>query len=861
MLQPCSSLRRFAQLSLLPVVALCVSAGEIKLERDSAEGVYWAGAKPTWTVRWVADAAQSDEAPPTDAHFKFLRGGATEVLGGLIMWERDQTTALTVKIDRPDSMLLEVRWTDDEGEEQVVRSGAIASPQNIQSAVGAPDDFDAFWAAKLAELAAVSANTRLTSVETEAEGVDYWHLTMDNIRGSHINGQLARPEGDEKLPALLIVQWAGVYGLKPDWVTERAEEGWLTLNILPHDLPIDEPEAFYEAQREGPLKDYWEIGNDDPDTSYFLRMYLSCYRAVEYLKSRPDWNGETLVVMGTSQGGQQTFVTAGLHPDITAALALVPAGADMLAPEQGREPAFPRWYEKTEARSAVAVREASRYYDIANFASRIRAPMLVGVGLQDTVCPPAGVYAAINQVPSYTEVVVLPESGHQNVNDSQAEYYRRSNENWLPALQRGQLPPQKLTNATARRAMLDKLGIDDTRPGADPNNPDSPNAVNYDESKATRFPDLPDPLTTEAGEPVETAEAWWQVRRPEIVAQFESEVYGHIPAGVPEVTWVVVDEYPERKGPFEVITRRLEGRLDNSAYPFVEVAIALTVSVRADATGAVPAVLNFGWPPAIMAMFPRPPGPTWEEEVLARGWASASMVPTSFQADNGAGINQGVIGLTAKGQIRAPDEWGALRAWAWGASRCLDFFETDAAVDGDKVVLEGLSRYGKAVAVAMAFDERFPVAFIGSSGAGGGKLLRRDFGERVENLAGDYANHWMAGNFMKYAGPLDWDDLPVDAHELLALCAPRPIFISVGASEVEGHWLDHRGMFLAGVEAGPVYELLGQKSLGTAEYPDEGVAIDGGEIAWRQHHGGHTTLPNWSAFFDWVSRYIPVEAP
>ena len=180
------------------------------------------------------------------------------------------------------------------------------------------------------------AHPRLEPVELKIADVDYWKITMDNIRGTQIHGQLARPVGDESLPALLIVQWAGIYGLESSWATDRAAEGWLTLNILPHDLPIDESEEFYDKQRSGPLKNYWAIGNDDRDSSYFLRMYLSCYRAVEYLKSRPDWNGRTLVVMGTSQGGQQTLVTAGLHRDITAALALVPSGCDMLAPEVGR---------------------------------------------------------------------------------------------------------------------------------------------------------------------------------------------------------------------------------------------------------------------------------------------------------------------------------------------------------------------------------------------------------------------------------------------------------------------------------------------------------------------------------------------
>src|SRR6516225_2571058 len=163
------------------------------------------------------------------------------------------------------------------------------------------------------------------------------------------------------------------------------------------------------------------------------------------------------------------------------------------------------------------------------------------------------------------------------------------------------------------------------------------------------------------------------------------------------------------------------------------------------------------------------------------------------------------------GSPRKLDDWGALRAWAWGASRALDYFETDKSVDFKHVGIEGLSRYGKAALITMAYDSRFAIGFIGSSGEGGAKILRRNFGEQVENLAGSGEYHWMSGTFLKYGGPLAPCDLPVDAHELIALCAPRPVFISYGAPSgrgAEGQWVDQRGSFLAAVAAGPVYELL-----------------------------------------------------
>ena len=432
--------------ALWVITALCAlapaTAQRFDVHPDRSSGVYAAGDTVHWTVTW-----QGDEIPPP-ARYVVKLGGIKVTEEGELAFA-DGTARLVSRIDEPNALLLEVSW---EGEEQTQRelAGILASPQQIQPAAGVPDDFDAFWAAKIAELAAVPMNTRLESGEAGQDGVDYWKIWMDNIRGTQIQGQLARPAGaTENLPALLIVQWAGVYPLQKPWAVDRAAEGWLTLNILAHDLPIDEPMEFYQEQRRGALSDYAGIGADDREESYFLRMYLSCYRAVEYLKTRPEWNGETLVVMGTSQGGQQTLVTAGLHPeDLTAALALVPAGADMLAPEADHAPAFPRWYTKTAGRDAAAVHQTSRYFDAANFATRIKVPVLVGVGLEDVTCPPATIFAATNQIATHTEVVVLPISGHQNVNGSQEPYNDRAYRHWLPALREGRpLPMAQMPTA------------------------------------------------------------------------------------------------------------------------------------------------------------------------------------------------------------------------------------------------------------------------------------------------------------------------------------------------------------------------------------------------------------------------------
>jgi hypothetical protein len=249
--------------------------------------------------------------------------------------------------------------------------------------------------------------------------------------------------------------------------------------------------------------------------------------------------------------------------------------------------------------------------------------------------------------------------------------------------------------------------------------------------------------------------------------------------------------------------------------------------------------------------------------VLARGWGFAVLSPTSYQADDGSGLTEGIIGLVNKGQPRTLDDWGALRAWAWGASRALDYFETDQAVDARQVGLVGHSRFGKAALVTLAYDPRFAIAYVSSSGEGGAKLYRHIFGEQISNLTSPSLYHWMDGNFLKYGGPLTPGDLPIDNHELIALCAPRPVFIGGGASTGDGYanpggdaWADPRGMFLAEVAAGPVYRLLGKKDLGTTEFPLLETTLIAGDLAFRQHSGGHTPAPNWPAFLDFASRYL-----
>jgi hypothetical protein len=428
------------------------------------------------------------------------------------------------------------------------------------------------------------------------------------------------------------------------------------------------------------------------------------------------------------------------------------------------------------------------------------------------------------------------------------------------------LPPVQMSAEQDHQRMMDLLHITSLRPGVS-GDPKSPNSANYDESKANPYPKLPDPLLLNDGRKVTTAKMWWSERRPEIIEDFDREVYGRVPRSTPRVRWEVTGLARETQAQVPVIVKRLVGHVDNSSYPPVTVDIQLTLTTPADAPGPVPVIMELSFDPAWLARFraqmaargmkppPIPPGPTWQEQVLAKGWGYAIFIPTSVQADNGEGLTQGIIGLCNHGQPRKLDDWGALRAWAWGASRALDYLETDKSVDARHVGLAGHSRYGKASLVALAYDRRFAIAYISSSGKGGAPPFRRNLGEQLENLAATGEYHWMAGNFLKYAGPLTAADLPADSHELVALCAPRPVFLSAGATEGDG-WVDARGTFMAGVGAGPVYKLLGKKGLGTSEFPPLGTPLMDGDVAFCQHTGGHVPQPNWPIFIRFADRYF-----
>ena len=447
------------------------------------------------------------------------------------------------------------------------------------------------------------------------------------------------------------------------------------------------------------------------------------------------------------------------------------------------------------------------------------------------------------------------------------------------------------------RDMQKKLGITRLRPGPS-GNPSHPNAANTDESKANPYPELPDVLKLKNGDMVTTAEMWWNRRRLEIVEDFEQEVIGRVPTNVPSVKWDVRETRERKSGEIETVEKHLMGLVDNSACPEIQVQISMSLTLPKNATKPVPILLMFGptpfdplppWLAARREVAGVPPGPTRESQLIDAGWGIAMLNPTSIQDDaggarpigpgsgneannqekRGGGLTRGIIGLTNLGQSRKPDDWGALRAWAWGASRGFDYLATEPMVDTKKIGIEGVSRYGKAALVTMAFDQRFAMVLIGSSGEGGASLYRRNFGEAVENLTGSGEYHWMAGNFLKYGtaessfGAMNASHLPVDSHELIALCAPRLTFISYGIPEKgDALWLDQQGSYMAAIAAQRVFRLLGAKDLGrsddyrTEKMPAVNFDLLDGDLAWRQHDGGHTDAPNISHFIRWATTHF-----
>lgn len=399
-----------------------------------------------------------------------------------------------------------------------------------------------------------------------------------------------------------------------------------------------------------------------------------------------------------------------------------------------------------------------------------------------------------------------------------------------------------------------------TNLGSDPNgNPlrralKTGHVSNYDERNVRPYT-LPDPLVLSDGRPVGDAKTWLTRRRLEIIRQYETEIYGRVPPVAPTVRWQVI-ETDRQARENTAIMKRVVGAIGQAPDgPRINV----TVYTPVQAKRPVPMILlvNFGGAPAPATATARGTpvrsgDPPVAADIIARGWGYATVGYLDIQPDRTGTRHEGVIGLTGQpGQEPAPDDWGTISAWAWGISRILDYFVTDRSVNAKQIAVQGHSRLGKTVLWAAAKDERIAAVFSSCSGEMGASLARRDWGETVDDMAQNFP--WQfAGNFQKWAGR--WSEMPVDSHMLIALSAPRPVFITGGTTD---QWADPVGEFLAEVAAGPVYRLLGRKDLGVMELPPLDTPLTSGELGWHYHTGGHAATPaDWKAFLEFLGKYF-----
>ncbi len=676
--------------------------GDVAVVPLKATGIYELGEKAGWTIKVAEGAA----APTGKYSFVIRKNNLEQIKSGEFDLSSGSAT-IDATLDEPAMLYLDITPppAEDGSNKKHLVAGAAIAPTKLAPSTPRPDDFDSFWDAKIKWLKEVPENAVLAPGESGKEDVDYATIQMDHVNGTHVYGQMAKPKKEGKFPALVIFQWASPpYALQKQWVTDHAAKGWLTLNIEPHDVLPNQPRKYYDALPKE-IKNYQSIGNNDRDKSYFLEMYLRDYRAVDYIASRPEWDGKTLVVMGTSMGGQQSLCVAGLHPKVTHVIVDEPAGCDTNGPLHGRQSGYPNFPS-----SSPKIMETALYFDAINFAPHIKAPALVAMGFVDTIAPPAGIWTAFNQIPGPKEAAPMIDSPHNNLatKAQQMPYTNRSAE-WLDTLASGgevhvnnvardwcaaassALEPRGAVRqrATPRqhepekhfddhRNMMEQLGVKTLRRGADPNNQST-----FDEATANPYKDsMPDVLKMKDGTPVTRADQW-PARRAEIAEDFAREVYGRIPDNVPAVTWKVVETTTGESGGIPTITKKLEGHVDNSAYPQLTVNIDASFTVPADAKSPVPMMLVFGFggnrrgPPRAMAP---PMGKPWTQQAIEKGWGYGTIVPTSFQPDNNK-LTTGIIGLTNKGEPRSRIS-GATAGLAMGREPADRLFRSEPGFDG-----------------------------------------------------------------------------------------------------------------------------------------------------------------------------------
>ena len=394
--------------------------------------------------------------------------------------------------------------------------------------------------------------------------------------------------------------------------------------------------------------------------------------------------------------------------------------------------------------------------------------------------------------------------------------------------------------------------------------------VNYDEARVGTDT-LPDPLRMADGAPVRDVKTWEAKRRPEILHLFEEDQFGRSPGRPAGMSFDVFDKgTPALNGTALRRQVTVYFSADHNG-PKMD----LLIYLPGGATKPVPLLLNLSFSPNSLTVDDPGvrPGLVWGRDhkkvpaaegraigklnvapFLAQGIGVATVYYGDIDPDFLGGVPLGVRALYLKpGQAEpAPDEWGAIGAWAWGLSRAMDYLETDPGVDAKRVAVEGISRLGKTVLWAGAHDQRFAMVIASCSGEGGAALSRRNYGETIAHLtAPTRYPYQFAANYRKFAAHPD--QLPVDAHELIALVAPRPILLQTGDQDF---WSDPKGEFLAAVAAGPVYHLYGKQDLGTDQWPAAGHPILH-TMGYLMHAGGHGTIPSdWDVFLQFLEMHL-----
>lgn len=418
----------------------CLVAQGVLATSYNPTGIYDIRQTVGWTITLAPGQSPSAGVYPyvvTENGGRIISRGTLDLAKAPVSIETSLARPGMVRVEiRPPHGATQPFGTVSTGGPGLVALGAAVAPTRITPVERRPADFDAFWGAQLARLARVPMNATVTAKESGSPDVDYATVRLDNVDGAHVYGQIALPHRDGKFPALLILQYASPpYPLLRQWVTDRAREGWLAFNVEPHDVPSDMSPEFY-ASLPQMIKEYRKINAPDREHGYFRQMYLGDVRAVDYLASRPDWDGRVLVATGISMGGQQSLVVAGLDPRITGVVVDVPAGSDANGAQHGHMAGYPNW-DVTNPR----VSSAARYFDVTNFAPHIKAPTMIALGFIDAVTPAIGIWTTFNLIRAPKEAVPMIDSphNHQATSEQQRPWVTRSAA-WLSALKQGTTP-------------------------------------------------------------------------------------------------------------------------------------------------------------------------------------------------------------------------------------------------------------------------------------------------------------------------------------------------------------------------------------------------------------------------------------